>query len=539
MAFLAPAFLWLLAAVPLVILLHFLRQRRRTAEVSALFLWQQATQPTVERRRFSLWWLLLLQILAVMLTAFVLARPVLVGAGVPDRVAVIDASASMAAQDSEGVRMVRAVAIAAGLASEGGRVALVRAGSDASVLHGLTADTAAVSAALASLEAADAGSDIERAIQLASDLAPGAEVHVITDQAPPSGSAHTWHNVAGDGRNLGIVTFDLGLQQAFVAVASTYPGPQQVPVRLFRDGEPAGSADLLVPAGGRAGTTFPLTAQGGVFEVRLTPPEDDALQLDDVAFQGTRDLRVWFPGDSTPLLRALEAVPGVQLVPAAAGADVRVTEETEPGAAGGNRLLYPPRSAAPDYQEVRDWDAGDPLLRFVDLRGSVVGVSVNLPLDEDGWRVLARSGDLRPVIRSREDAGDLTVQLAFNPSQTDLVYRPAFPTLIANIMASYRGTDSLVLGQSLPAGSLFGGQAVSRVTGPGLFELPTGPATASLLSLQETILPGPPPADAVDAAAGSAADALATDRPLDWLLLLLVPMLLAAEWIVWARHAAR
>ena len=110
MTFLQPAFLWLLAAIPLVIALHFLRNRRRHQLVSALFLWQVATDQANIRRRFSLWWLLLLQILAIAALSFALAQPVLTGQGVADRVLIIDASASMAANDPEGSRISRAVA---------------------------------------------------------------------------------------------------------------------------------------------------------------------------------------------------------------------------------------------------------------------------------------------------------------------------------------------------------------------------------------------------------------------------------------------
>ena len=53
MSFLAPQFLWLLLALPLVVALHFVRSRRKRVDVSALFLWRQAAQLAERRRRFS------------------------------------------------------------------------------------------------------------------------------------------------------------------------------------------------------------------------------------------------------------------------------------------------------------------------------------------------------------------------------------------------------------------------------------------------------------------------------------------------------
>src|SRR5690554_2785717 len=170
MNFLAPAYLWLLAAIPLVVALHFLRNRRRHQLVSAAFLWQLARDKATEQRRFALWWLLLLQILAIIALAAALAQPVLVGQGVPDRILVIDASASMAARDPDGVRLVKALAAAGDLVGDGGRVALIRAGSDATVLAPLTASEGDLSVALANLEATDASADLDRALELAAGL---------------------------------------------------------------------------------------------------------------------------------------------------------------------------------------------------------------------------------------------------------------------------------------------------------------------------------------------------------------------------------
>ncbi|MEJ2667567.1 MAG: BatA domain-containing protein, partial [Deinococcales bacterium] len=59
LSFAAPEFLWALLALPLVVLLHFVRSRRRRTEVSALFLWRRARQVAERRRRIAPTWLLL------------------------------------------------------------------------------------------------------------------------------------------------------------------------------------------------------------------------------------------------------------------------------------------------------------------------------------------------------------------------------------------------------------------------------------------------------------------------------------------------
>ena len=78
MTLLAPAALWLLALLPVVVALHYLRARRRRYDVPALFLWRRAQTAVARRRRFSPTWLLAAQLLFVALAALALARPVLV-----------------------------------------------------------------------------------------------------------------------------------------------------------------------------------------------------------------------------------------------------------------------------------------------------------------------------------------------------------------------------------------------------------------------------------------------------------------------------
>src|SRR5690606_37530051 len=99
-------------------------------------------------------------------------------------------------------------------------------------------------------------------------------------------------------------------------------------------------------------------------------------------------------------------------------ADLKVVSRA--GADGlppGNYLLFPPRAAEPEYQLISDWNRADSLMRFVDLRDVVVGLDPERQAWEEteGWQVLARTADLTPVVRARQDASGLTLQLAFHP----------------------------------------------------------------------------------------------------------------------------
>ena len=470
LTFLSPQFLWLLAALPLVVALHFLRSRRTEYDVSALFLWERARQVVAKRRRFSPTWLLLAQLLFTALAAIVLARPALISNTEPDRVLIIDASASMTARngpgEDSGTRLAAAVAEATGLTSGSGRLALIRAGSEATLLLPLEAADVDRSAALTSLQAGDATADIGGALELAAGLLPAAEVHLFSDQQFDLGQTNV-HLVGEPVANIGISALDIGIGQVFVGVVSSSDGPVETGVALFRDGQPLVSGSVLVPANGAGSITFPLQEQGGIIEARLEPRGTDALALDDVAFAGSRPVAVVTDDGHGALTRALAAVPNTSVRYSVGArlleADLKVlTRGAVGGDEPGNYLVVAPPVAEPRFAVVSDWDRAHPLLRFVDLSELVVGLAADGPGWEPGagWRVLARASDLTPVMRVRDDGAVFEVQLAFHPSQSDITLRPAFPALVANVVDRIRTTSRVRLGEAPPGNA---GDAVSAL----------------------------------------------------------------------------
>ena len=548
-----PAFLWLLALVPLVVVLHFVRSRRRRRDVAALFLWRRARQAAQRQRRFAPTWLLVAQVMFVALAALALARPQWGGGVAPDRVVILDASASMVARDSEGVRFSRAKDVASGLLAGAGRVAIVRAGLDARVVAPLTSDRALLRAALAELRPGDRAADLGRALSLAESIEAGAEVHLITDQPAPGGRVR-YHGVAGDGVNVGISTFELGIQQAYVGIVSNSSGPVQVGVTLTNAGQPVASADVLVPAGGVGSVTFPLDTVAGVYEARIAPPAGDALSLDDVAYAGSRNVAAVLERADEATLKALAAVPGVSVramtSAATATADLRVLVRTSAeGLEPGAYMLFAPAAVAPDYQTIQQWDRGDPLLRFADLRDVVVGLEPGRPAwaEGEGWRVLASTGALEPVLRFRDVDGVRVLQFAFHPSQTDLVLRAAYPALLANLVRLVRGDLSLGLGDALPVGARSLPDQASVPEGawvlePGVYRSGATTLLANLTSESESRLSGPAAvANPVEraplvpsAAAEPTVEGAGALRSVAIALIGLAVLALLAEWLLWS-----
>ena len=567
MSFLTPSALWLLALLPVGVALHYLRARRRRYDVPALFLWQRAQTAVARRRRFSPTWLLVAQLLFVTLAAVALARPVLSGGERPDRVIVMDASASMAALAGDGQRLEIAKREARELLTGAGRVALVRAGLDARLVAPVDAEPGQRAAALAELQAGDAAGDLLRALELANAVLPGAEVHVFTDHDAMLGAAQV-HRVDTPAENVGISAFEIGVGQAFVAVVAAGARPAQVELELRQGDTQLARGTVLVPITGTGSITFPLEGVSGVVEARLTPPPGDALALDDVAYAGSRALQVISNDAYEPLLRALMAVPltTVSVAPDAAfrpTADLKVVSRA--GAEGlppGNYLLFPPRAAEPEYQLISDWNRADPLMRFVDLRDVVVGLDPERESWEEteGGQVLARTADLTPVVRARQGTSGLTLQLAFHPAQSDVVLRTAFPALVANLMGQLDTTVRVRLGEPLPGGTepvllpgphqALGGGAegvggtelvYASLLAPEESRLPERSAVAQAASRVAT--PASTPAAAGEGAEGEPVITLLerSGAPTGAALVLLTLALLAllAEWLLFSGGKAR
>jgi len=502
MTFLAPQALWLLALLPVVVALHYLRARRRQRDVAALFLWRRAQANSARRKRISPSWLLALQLMFIAAASVGVAGPRLTAAADDGVIIVIDGSASMAAaaevDAAAGTRL--SIAVAAARQHLAGRsgIALVRAGVAPRLLVPLDAPQSELLAALDALRAGDSQADLLAAVDLGKGLLPDADVVVITDSPVELGQTEVV--VVGESvENLGISAFDVGVGQAFIAVVASGRSPAQATVGLFSGGRELARSTVLVPAGGSGSVTFPLLEDDGplgVLEARILAPLPDALGLDDVAFAGRRSLTVATDDLYQPLLRALQAAPGVTVFGAAdarlAQADLKVVSRYIPDTvaafnalAPGNYLLLPPPARAPEYHVVRTQDRVEPLMRFVDLNDALVGIDPEVPRwtdsETNGWQVLAKADDLTPLLRLRRTPTGSILQLAFHPSQSDVVLRPAFPALIANWVAAIDATPRLALGETAPG---WAGPALE----PGVFDLASGAraATAGVVPGQAT-----------------------------------------------------
>src|SRR4029453_4731469 len=181
MTWLNPAAFAFLALIPVVLLLHALRHRRRDVRVSTLFLWESVLREahgSLGLQRLVQNLPLLLQLLLVCVFTAALANPVLTTtvAENKDIVLVLDISASMQTRTLQGTRFTQAqqrALEALQTLPRGRQMALITAGRQPQVVLFFTADKDVLREAILSQQPTDAPGNMRDAVLLALSFTPG------------------------------------------------------------------------------------------------------------------------------------------------------------------------------------------------------------------------------------------------------------------------------------------------------------------------------------------------------------------------------
>jgi len=321
-------------AVPLLLLLYFLKLRRVEAPISSTLLWKRAVQdlqvnaPFQKLRRNLLLFLQLIVLAAILLA---LGSPMAKWLESQGRkvILLVDRSASMKTMEADGRRMER-VRRAASDYIRGLRprdeAMLIAFSGEAQVLCQFTRDPAQLQRALERIEPSDGLSKISEALQLAvaysaptrieplpgAEPAPSAQIALFSDGRIADAEAQVVQRghlrlfrVGQAVDNVGIVAMDVRRTYerpseltVFAQVENFGRQPVKIDVRLRLDGRDLhvkelnlGAAAAETPAASRSAIDASPAAQaavfqlnhdaGGVLELRIDRP--DALEIDNVA----------------------------------------------------------------------------------------------------------------------------------------------------------------------------------------------------------------------------------------------------------------
>lgn len=329
-------------AIPTLVLLYFLKLRRRPVRVSSTMLWDNAAadlQVNVPFRWIRPSWLLFLQLIGLALLVVAVARPSIESLrfAAPRIVLLVDRSASMGAADAPSpagagaepitrleAAKLEAKRILSNLPSET-EVMLVGFASSGRTQTSFTRDRGLVRRAIDELQQTDEPTDFDAAVELVravtqrpeeSGPAAGVQVALFSDggflsagsQTPgdlgatlpegfqffPAGPGVEAGNGAGSTDNAGIVSLsarrdfeDPALVRLFVRVQSVTPIPIEAGLVCTLNGETVSSRVLTIGAGSldapsEASHTFEFAnSAGGVATVSLS--RSDVLASDNTA----------------------------------------------------------------------------------------------------------------------------------------------------------------------------------------------------------------------------------------------------------------
>jgi hypothetical protein len=513
MTWLNPTAFALLATIPVIILLHALRYRRRDVQVSTLFLWERVmreAQGTLGLRRLVQNLPLLLQILLVLLLTAALAKPTLTSpvAQNKDIVLVLDVSASMQTRTPQGTRFAlaqqRALDILETLPSDK-QMAVIAAGRQPQVVAFFTPEKALLRQALSDLQVTDASGNMREAVLLALSFTQGSRTHEVVvigdgayrqlaDLVLPSN--HIRHiQITGGEKNVGITRLAFRKlsgaeeqQEALLSVKNFARHPVDVPVRLTLRQQRLLERQFALQPGQEEVVVLPLHGPlKGVAQAELLL--DDDLALDNRAYGVLEEkAQTWvlLVGESNFFLeRLLSALPGVlvNVVP-------EVTEASLPRLLEANRLIIfngvqpPPlregnflllHTVPPDARltaqgtvtqpRVLDWDRQHPLLRFIDLTD--VHIEEAIALRPQGNARSLVDGTGTALLSVLEEPRLRLVTVAFDVMRSDLPLRVAFPVLMQNVLrwtAPQQGDLTAGQIQAGMAQAVFFDPPVDRVT---------------------------------------------------------------------------
>lgn len=467
------ALAWLIPLAGIIILLYLLRMRRRDVKVPATFLWPERTEEIranslFQKLRFS--WLLILQLLALCLVVFALAKPQTQQKGLTGEVTVlvVDASASMGATDIKPSRFDEAKKLAieaAESAKPGDRIALIEAGPNPRVVFSLSNDPRSQIGKIEAMERSDAEVDIGEALRLASALVgteESARIVLLSDgvfepvKDFSRGKASLVYKSIGDNDHnlaisaLGIADTAQG-RQVYVSVRNASGAQLGGTLNLFADGKLIDSEKISIATSKTFGKTMGAPAGASIIEAKLDAK--DLLAADNYAVALTNpgaSLRVLLVGKGDFFLeKALSLDPRVTLD----RADEVPVEERGTGIGGTYDVVVfdgipsvpvkargvlelgavGPASPVTSSGSVRSPNfvsaEQTKLMEGVDFEGVFIDNAQRVKPKPEG-QVVANGSAGPLVVTSRGD--QRRVFLAFSPLQSDFPLNISFPIFIAN-----------------------------------------------------------------------------------------------------------
>jgi hypothetical protein len=475
MTLLNPWSLFWIAAVGPVILMYFLKLKRKKVAVSSTWLWSRSIQDIrvnapFQKLRSSL--LLLLQILLILIGAFALSDPI--GRTTPPDekrwVFLIDRSASMQMKDVKPSRLAKAKQAAKDLIQACGprdEIMVVAFSNRAQVMTPLTADRNAVERAIDAVEPADTVTRIQEAYRIASSAVQpykSRTIVILSDgrfepiQAGADQIELKYVPIGGEARNAAVTAVEVKKPQradepwsVFAQLDLFSKEELEVPVELHVNGELKGVKKVKMAANTSGAVLFEVTKpEPQIVEVKIAL--DDDLEVDNRAWAVVKPERpkllVAGPGNfflDKALAQSLdlEAFRAEDFSKTSTGDyDIVVLNGGVPESLPEGRYLI--FGELPKWEglkaegevaqpAVMDWDRRHPVARMVNFSGLYVKSSPKVTLPPFAAPIV-EGPDNAPLIFSWEKGRTRAVVVTFKLLDSDWPLRLSFPLFLSNTL---------------------------------------------------------------------------------------------------------
>jgi len=516
------------AAAVFATALYILKLRRRTVAVPFSKLWEKILRDKEATSLFSRLkrlLSLLVQLALLALLAFALGDPRAAATLIKGRnlVVLVDASASMQATDVAPTRLGAAKEeVKKVIRGLGGSDRMLVAQMDAAVtpLGPMSGDTSELERALDSIKATDARADFPRALRFATDSVRGlenAEIVIVSDgrlgeAVDASGKVKvpedvklTYLPIGAQSRNVGITAFsvrryplDKSRYEVMLEVTNTGPEQEDIELSLLGDNNLVDLTKLRLKPGERLPRFYPnLSGASRTLEAKIAPlpGSKDSLPADDHAYAllpERRRAKVLVVSPGNTYLEAallLDEYLDVQVVspkdyvekiaPSGAKQDVVIFDGATPAQAPrGNAIYLDPRGpGSPVKVEAELKQPGfdrierkHPIVRWTALDDVNVSRGHKL-VAEIGDKVVGAS-EQGPILVAGQRGGFKFVAIGFDPRDSDLPLRVAWPLLLLNSINWFTDEDSQYI-SSFRTGDVWRVPVVSN-SGQARLKMPGG-----------------------------------------------------------------
>ncbi|HEX3593746.1 MAG TPA: VWA domain-containing protein [Polyangiaceae bacterium] len=482
------------AAGAATVALYILKLRRRPVAVPFSPIWQRVLRDKDASQLFSRLknlLSLLLQLVLLGLIVFALGDPRPAAGAAEGRsiVVLVDTSASMQAIDVRPTRLdvakqkVNELVQGLGIAD---RMLIAKMDASTVPLSTMTSEQVELSDALGKVVATDTRADLASGLAFSLDVLRGAkrpEIIVVSDGALDAETAARGLElgsvpvrlvpVGKGGKNVAITAFsvrryplDVSRYEVLLEVTNTTDAPAEVELSLLGDGNVVDVSRLSLKPNERLPRVYAdLGGASKMLEarIRLADGTEDSLPADDRAYAlmpERRRARVQVVSRGNTYLDAAllldEYLDVTSTKPEAYRADapfdVTIFDGVAPPApsSGGALYLAPPEQGSPVKvgKAVSEfgfdtWDRKSPLLRFMAVDNVQISRGhVFVPEKTD--RVVGAS-EFGPTLVSGRRDGHPFVALGFDPRDSDLVLRVAWPLFVLNVIHSFVEDDASYL----------------------------------------------------------------------------------------------